>query len=259
MATWASRRKTKYAFIVLLFLIIFVGIPTFFLFYKKPTCFDGKMNGDELDIDCGGSCKRLCQSAFISPEIRWGGARFENVGSGVYNASAYIENPNVNGGAIDVPYEISLLDTSGKIIATRNGKVNLYPHRNSLAFESLIRVDGTPVKALFRFTDDPNWFRAEDTLGNISIVDKRYEENENGSLLTVTLENKSLYDYKNIIVGAILYDDLDNVVGFSQTKIDSIPAKNGKEVAIFTWPHSRNGKVIKEDVILSTKPIQISN
>ncbi len=256
MSSWANRRKLVYALLLLIFVTLLIGIPAWKVFYKAPTCADRIMNGNETGVDCGGSCKRLCQSAFISPRIEWGGAKLERVADGLYNASAYIVNPNISGGAIDVPYRISLYDSEGIIITERNGNMNIYPRRNSLAFQTAIKTEKRiPTKATFEFTSSPIWFKSTDLLEGISIIDKKYIEDENGSSLEVYLENKTLTPYKDIQVGVVLYDNEDNVIGFSQTKIDNLPPKNQREVAPFTWPTGRNGRVAKIEVITNIRPI----
>ena len=258
MSSWANRRKLVYALLLLTFVVLLIGIPAWKVFYKAPTCVDRIMNGDETGVDCGGSCKRLCQNTFIPPRIEWGGAKFEKVADGLYNASAYIVNPNISGGAIDVPYRISLYDNEGIIISERNGKMNLYPRRNSLAFQTAIKTDKRiPTKATFEFISSPTWFKSTDLLEGISIIDKKYNEDENGSSLEVSLENKTLIPYKDVQVGVVLYDGEDNVIGFSQTKIDNLAPKNQREVAPFTWPAGRDGRVAKIEVITSIKPVPI--
>lgn len=255
MASWSTRRKFSYASLVVLAIILFIAVPFFYFFYKAPTCFDNKKNGDETGVDCGGSCSRLCQSAFLPPRIEWGGAKLEKLADGLYNASAYIVNPNLNGAANDVPYRISLYDKEGVLITERVGKVTLYPRRNSLAFETGIKVSNSiPLKATFEFIAPPVWFSSLDELGGISIVDKKYEDNDTGSSLEVTLENKTLYSYENLNVSVVLYDKDGNVFGFSKTKLDSIlPGK--KEIAPFTWPINRDGEVVSHEILLNIKPI----
>ncbi len=259
MATWSSRRKSRYALAVIATLVIFVGIPTFLFFYEKPTCFDSKKNGGEFGIDCGGKCSRLCQSAFLPPRIEWGGAKIEKLSGSLYNVAAYIVNPNVFGAAVDVPYKMELYDDRGILITEKKGKVTLYPHRNSLAFETAINVnESIPTRATFEFTSAPEWFKSDDVLGSISVLEKKYQEDVSGSSLEVILENRGLKDYRNIEVSVVLYDGVGNVIGFSQTEIDSILAK-GKEIAPYTWSINRNGQVISEEIILSSKPLPVAN
>ena len=123
--SWASKRKLTYASVAILAVLFLVAVPAFLIFYKTPTCFDNKKNGGELGVDCGGKCSRLCQSAFLPPKISWGDAKIEKIAGGFYNASSYIINPNINGGAVDVPYKMSLYDAQGIFIVDRVGMVTL--------------------------------------------------------------------------------------------------------------------------------------
>ncbi len=253
--SWASKRKLVFASIAIGVVIFLIIVPSFLIFYKAPTCFDKTMNGNEMGVDCGGSCSRLCQSAFLPARIEWGSAKLEKVTSGLYSASSYLVNPNLNGAAVDVPYKVSLYDSNGIFIADRTGLVTLYPHRNSLAFTTGIKTDQRiPSKASFEFVESPVWFKSSDQLGGISILDKQYREDENGSSLLVTLQNNNLTQYKNIQVSVVLYDSSGNVVGFSQTKVDSIDPKK-QVTAPFTWPTNRNGSVTSIEVIPIIRPL----
>ncbi len=71
MSSWSAKRKLVYAIMFFSFVIIVVGLPTFFIWYQKPTCFDGKKNGDEVGVDCGGSCRLLCSFEAVEPDILW--------------------------------------------------------------------------------------------------------------------------------------------------------------------------------------------
>src|SRR5690349_16932968 len=204
MASWSSRRKSLYGSIVVIVIILFIGVPAFYFLYTPPTCTDGFQNGDEQDIDCGGSCVKLCQSAFLPPRVGWGGAKFEKVADGLYNLAAYIVNQNVDGAAVNVPYKISLYDSEGILITERQGRMTLPAHRNALAFEPAVDVGKrTPAKAIFEFTNAPEWFKSHDTLDGLSVVDKKYTEDGGSSSLEVTLENRTLYPYQNIDVSVV--------------------------------------------------------
>ena len=257
MASWASRRKVTYASLLILFIIVVVATPFFLYYYKAPTCFDSKQNGNETGVDCGGSCRRLCQSAFLPPRIEWGGARFEKQADGLYNVASYIVNPNVNGGATNVPYKVALYDAEGVLIVERTGTLTLYPRRNTLAFQSAVKVDKRiPAKATFEFTAPPVWYKSSDQLGGIAVIDRKYSEDENSSSLQVFLENTNLLPYKNLLVSVVLYDTDGNSIGFSQTRIDSIEGRNGKQVAPYTWSINRKGGVAKIEVLPIIVPTQ---
>jgi hypothetical protein len=260
--SWASKRKLLYALLLALIIIVIIVVPLFYFFYKAPTCFDMKQNGRETGIDCGGKCKRLCQSAFLPPRIEWGGARFEKVADGFYNVASYIVNPNINGAAIDVPYKITLYDAEGVFITQKTGSVDLHPRRNSLAFSPLVKTDKRiPAKATFEFLSPPEWFKATDNLEGIVVYNKQYTENDNGSNLQVDFMNKTLYPYSNVLVSVVLYDVKGNVIGFSQTKVDSIqPSKSTSQgsggSAFYTWPIKRNSILPAVEVLPSIRLVE---
>lgn len=247
MSSWSKRRRTLYATVVVIFLVGAVLVPAFLIFYKAPTCSDGKKNGGELGVDCGGSCERLCQSAFLPPSLAW--TRFEEVAPKLYNIAAYIVNPNTEGEAIDAPYHLALYDSRGVLITDVTGTVTLPPHRNTLAYKGAISVgERIPTKALFEFTAAPVWRKKSDTLAPLVIGDKKYSEDESGSSLLVTLKNPSVYPIGETSVYVVLYDKNGNALGFSKTIVDEIPAK-GETLAPFTWPVNRNGAVISIEVL----------
>jgi hypothetical protein len=247
MDNWARRRKLIYASLAILILASAIGIPSFVFFYKAPTCFDGKQNGGEKGIDCGGKCQLLCQSDFFPPTVSW--TRIDKVVNGVYNVSAYIINPNNEGEAKDVPYEVTLFDNLGIKIVSKKGSVTIPPHRNTLAFAGLINTDKyTPVKALFEFTSAPNWVKKSDQLVDLVIKDMDYSEINNSSSLIVNLENTGLKNLNNISVYSVLYDASGNTIGFGKTVVDEIKAKSNA-IAPFTWNINRNGKVVSKEVL----------
>lgn len=247
MSSWSKRRKTLYTTVVAIVVIGFIIVPGFYFFYKSPTCSDGIRNGNEQGTDCGGSCERLCQSAFLAPSLAW--TRFEEVAPSLYNVAAYIVNPNTSAEAVNVPYRIILYDDRGVIITDTRGSVTLPPHRNTLAFQGAINVGKRiPAKALFEFTSAPNWYKHSDQLAAIAIGEKKYVDDESGSSLTVSLKNTSVYSLVNISVYAVLYDKDGNALGFSKTVLDEIPPQSSV-IAPFTWPINRQDKVISIEVL----------
>lgn len=249
MASWSTRRKFTYGSIFVLVVAVIAIVIIFSFFYKKPTCTDNLMNGDEQGIDCGGSCIKLCQTAFLPPRIVWGGAKFENVAPSLYNVAAYIENQNINVAADNVPYRITIFDKQGNYVTEKQGVFDIPPHRNTLVFIGSVNVgQRIPTKATFEFTRAPLWFKSHDPLDALSIGEKKYTEDEKSSSLEVTLRNTALTPYSDVEVGVVLYDDKNNAIGFSRTVIDTI-APGGQEIAPFTWPVGRGGKVTSIEVL----------
>ena len=247
MASWSKRRRLIYGGIVIVFVAAAIIVPGFFLFYKAPTCFDGVRNGSEQGVDCGGSCQKLCASAFKSPSVSW--ARSENVVPGLYNIAAYVINPNADGEARNVPYHMGIYDDHGTSITDITGTMTLPSNRNTLAFQGTVNVaKQIPARILFEFTGAPDWNKRADPLAALSIVGKDYSEDGAGSSLTVTLKNASVNPLPRMTVYAVLYDQDGNAIGFSRTVVDGI-APQGTAVAPYTWPQNRHGKVISIEIL----------
>lgn len=247
MSSWSQRRKTTYALSVIFLLVALVGIPAFYYLYTPPTCSDGIKNGSEQDIDCGGSCERLCASSFLTPIVSW--SRLQNVAPGLYNVATYIINPNPNAEAQNVPYHVIVYDKQGVEITQYSGTVTLPAHRNTLVYRGALSTDQRiPARVLFEFSAIPDWRVKNDPLAAITIGNKNFSEYANSSSLAVTINNTSIRQIGKTDVYAVLYDKDNNALGFSKTIIDRIPS-NSSVVAPFTWPTSFDNKVISIEVL----------
>lgn len=245
--SWSSRRKALYGGVVFGLLFVLIGSIAFSILYKPPTCFDGLKNGDESGTDCGGSCERVCPSAFLSPKVFW--TSYESIAPGLYNLSAYIVNPNIDGEVDRAPYKITIYDNDGSILTEVKGNVQIPPNRNTLAFIGAVDVaKRVPYRALFEFTGPLDWYKSTDQLGYLSISNKDYSESESGSSLLVTIKNNNVNTIGRFSVYVVLYDKDSNAIGFSKTNIDGI-AGRGTVTAPFTWPNSRDGKVVSIEVL----------
>ncbi len=255
MATWATKRKIEYVSITLAVLILFVGVPAFFYFYTPPTCSDGIQNQGEKGIDCGGPCKRLCQSDFLPAVVLWTDS--EKIAPGLYNLAAYIENPNINAAAVNVPYQFSAYDSDGVLIIQVRGLVTIPPNRNTLAFLGAVDMGKRrPAKGgvTFSFLQPPTWHVSHDGLAKLAVLDKQYSEDTNGSSLQVSLKNTGLLPFTNVSVFSVLADADGNHLAFSKTFIDQIAAGD-QVMAPFTWPFSNNGKVVTQEILPFIDPV----
>jgi hypothetical protein len=220
MISWSTKRKVTYASIVIAVLLIVVIIPAFLFFYKKPTCSDGKKNGDETGVDCGGSCQILCSFEAIDPIIVW--SRAFKVTPQIYSAVAYIENPNLNSQAT-VSYEFKLYDNKNALIVTRTNKAFIPKNKVFAIFEPNIDTGGRmPARVSFRFTEKPTWSRNLVSTPELVVTEKKLSAEETKPRLDARIENKSPSPQSRIETVAIVYDDHENAIGASRTVIDAL-------------------------------------
>ena len=248
MATWSSKRKFVYAILAIIIVAAAVGLPAWKILYVPPSCTDARQNGDEQGIDCGGSCTKVCQNAFLPlPSPSW--VRFKQIVSNSYNAAAYIVNPNPKAGAKSIPYTFDMLDANGLSLSHISGSFDIAPGRNTVVFAGpFILKTQAPVRTIFTIDRDPVWYVGNDPLPSLTVADKDYSEATTSSSLTVTLNNTGALPIPALNVYAILNDEDGNVVDFSRTLVDGIQP-GGTAAAPFTWPYGHFGKVISIEVV----------
>ncbi|MEO8637693.1 MAG: vWA domain-containing protein [Candidatus Taylorbacteria bacterium] len=236
MSHWASNRKLSY--IGAFFVLVFIGIalPIFFTVYEAPTCFDLKQNQKELGVDCGGPCSILCINQALSPIILW--QRAFKVTPGVYNAVAFIENPNLDSSTNDLPYVFKLYDDKGILIYERKGKTDIPQNKIFPIFESRIAT-GTqiPSRVTFEFSRLPVWEIDTNEPPQVKVASQTLDESGQFPQLKATIENRSSTTLQGVEVVALVYDSNGNAQAVSRTFIDTLD-KNSSQDVVFTWPSS---------------------
>ncbi len=248
--SWGARRQLMVVGGFIAIILVIAAIIIVPKLSTKPTCFDNKQNGTEQGIDCGGGCSKLCQFQTSDVVVKW--ARVFPVTTTVASVVAYIQNPNVNAAARNVPYQFKIYDTDHQFIAERNGFAYIAPNGASAIFEGGIQV-GTrvPKYAEFKFTADPIWVSLDQRVSTITIApsNPQLENADTRPKLTGAITNVSdRYAVSDINVVALLYDNEDNAVGVSQTVVTSLSPKQQSQV-YFTWPNPFMGTVVRIELI----------
>ena len=253
MASWSTKRKFGYFFIFMAAIVVLVGLPAFFVFYKAPTCSDGVKNGTERGVDCGGSCARLCPADFAAPKVLW--AYSVRVVPGIYNALAYVQNPNPSVEARDLSYILKLYDAEGILVTQRVGKAFVPAGQRFAVFVAGIDVGKrTPVRATFEFAGEPNW-RQGSPLTKLRVLDTSLDQGQGGKPSARVRVRNDAPDrsYANVDATVILYDKNDNRVAFSKTVIPSI-GPNETQTLYYTWPEPFGAGIVRTEVLFAANP-----
>jgi len=256
--SWASSRQFKYLaiFLLVIGLIIFAFI--YPLIFKKATCFDGKQNGTEIGIDCGGTCSRMCEEETIEPVILWSRA-FPVVGSN-YNLVAFVENRNKNSGVYSVSYEFRVYDANNKLLGRREGKTFIPPNQQFAIFESRFDAGESQLKSVtFEFLSPLIWVKKEATLQTlpIRVTNIVFDDNKDTPNLSAIVRNESIYDLPEFDVIAILYDIDHNAINASKTHKDKLLSGNNLPV-VFTWPEILSSLPATKDILVQINPFSVS-
>lgn len=248
MSSWAGRRKLLYSATTISVLLLVIGAVSYAWLSRPASCLDGKKNGNEEQIDCGGSCARICQGGAQAPVLLW--TRSFEVAPGVYNAAAYVENRNGAAYARNVKYSFRLFDDRNVLIAERVGMATIAPTRFVPIVETAIATGNrVPARAFFEFQDAPMWERGTAP----SVEYERQIFDEGGRKLSVDVRNTSSRDLTNVPVAAILYD----AQGTAQTASVSLVPRIGKgksEQVVFTWPLPFTAPIVEAQIVALPLP-----
>lgn len=258
--SWGERRKYTYLTAFGIIAFAFLCWIYFAFFFQAATCFDGKQNGAEVGVDCGGSCSLLCVNQARQPTVAWARSFLTvsatsttpaagQVPNNLYTAAAYIQNTNLTAGARNVAYSFQLFDANNQLIIERDGVSNLPPLPIIPIIEPGIPTGThTVARTLFSFSDLPVWHTiAPDALPPVNISDQALASD--GSRLSLTLENNTVQDISDITVGSVLFDSNGVALAASKSLIHSLPHKSSQAVT-FTWPLGVSGVVRAEITVL---------
>lgn len=255
---WAARRQLQYMgglfFFILIILFIFL-YPTIF---KKPTCSDGKMNGGETGVDCGGACTKMCKVSVSDPVVLW--SRAFPVLNNNYNLVAFIENQNKNSGVVEIPYEFRIYDLNNRLIGRRQGTTYIPPNKQFAIFEPSFNSGEVKIKSVtFEFVGNYNWVKKDASLNNLALfVDNIVlGSDKNKPDLSARIKNESIYEIPPFEVVAILYDENHNAINASKTIKDGLVSNDTMPV-YFTWPQMFTAEPFIKDVLIQINPFTVS-
>jgi len=241
-----------------LFMALVIFLILIPIIFKKPTCTDGKQNGTEAGVDCGGSCSRMCEAEVADPVILWSRA-FPVTGS-IYNLVAYIENRNKNSAVFTAPYEFRIYDTDNKLLGRREGKTFIPPNQQFVILESRFDAGQSQIKSVsFEFKTPLGWVKKEPTLQTIPIRVSNIilDNNQNTPTLTAIINNDSIYNLPEFDVFAVIYDSDQNAINASKTHKEQL--LRGKSLpVVFTWPEALTAFPATKDVMVLINPFSVS-
>lgn len=230
---WAFWRRLQYGAGYLGTLSLFLVGIYFIYFYEAPTCFDNKFNGEELAVDCGGACTRICAFSVKSPVVKW--AQSFPANTGQFNAVAYVENSNKYAGTPTLSYTFTLKDKDG-VITTKSGETALPPDSTYPIFEGRIDTQGrTPTETTLELKPAEMWLPYAFGRTQFKTSDLALTGADSRPRLEAQIDNGELTAAENVEVVATIFNAQGVPLTASQTFIPSFPARSSKDIT-FTWP-----------------------
>jgi len=232
--SWARKRQFIYISIILVVFLLIGVVLYFWLVYSPPSCFDGEQNQNEVGVDCGGVCERICVSQARPLNVLW--AHALPVTDSVYNAVAYIENANPRYEVREIAYEFRFYGPNGTEVARRSG-VTFVPRNMRIGiFEESVQSNDVPiVRTEFTFIDEPTWYRDTTPDPEFKVEDKVLSREDTTPRVQARLINTSVKTLRDIDAVAIVYDDFGNPIAASRTFFERL-AKGESHNLTYTWP-----------------------
>lgn len=250
---WASKRRTLYLSSIILFFAVLLGVPLILWLYEPATCSDGTQNQGETMVDKGGPCSLLDERSLIPHSVEW--ARSFSVREGAYNAVAYVENPNEEGGVRIANYRFRLYDTNNVIITEKEGSTFIMPGEVTPIFEGPFSTGNRVVaRTYFEFSAPLVWERMRDTSRDITISNEQMSDMTVAPRITATVENTAVADTKEVTFIAVVFDATGNAVGASRTVLDMIPGAERRDIT-FTWPSPFERQPARVDITVVMPPV----
>ncbi|MFA5841356.1 MAG: hypothetical protein WC835_00090 [Candidatus Paceibacterota bacterium] len=254
---WSTKRKLTYLSILLLVILVVAAYFLYPLFIENPTCSDGKQNGDEVGVDCGGICNNFCASQVRPLSIIW--QRSFEVAPGIYDVLGYVENQNADAGVSSLLYRFKLYDDKNVLIAERDGKTFIGPNQSGAIFSGGINTGERIPKLVYLEFEDYQWTKIDPRFLkiNFSVKNQQLLNASTSPRLAVSVGNESLTDLRNVEAAAILRDQDDNAIAVSNTVIESLPKQSSKDI-FFTWLTPLELPVARIEIIPRVNPFTVS-
>lgn len=256
MNKWARHRKRVILGIVVFFVVVLIGLPAYLLFYKAPTCFDGKLNGDETGIDCGGSCQLLCSAESV-PLLIKGDPRVLTLAPNTYQVVALVENSNNDADIYLAGYTIKIYDPSTAVpVKTIEGETYVPKGSTFTIFEGPFALEPgvNPTRAILEWDESSLvWQKNGYDYPDLVVKDKVLSRTDSNPRLEAVVENVSFENAANIDFTALITDAQGNIFAASKTFVGSLTAGE-KAPIIFTWPRPFTSTPVGTDIVVRIFP-----
>ena len=241
MFSWRSRRQLI-AFLIVVTPLVVAGFITVKRVIPEPTCFDNRKNQNEIGVDCGGSCLS-CELKYPQPiKVFW--ARAVPVRENSYDVAAQIQNPNELLSSANVEYEFTLYDDFGPVIQ-KKGKIFLYAQERTLVIEAGIETVRRATRTEFRIVN-VTWQEKRNLAPTIITERRDYsvveDHGQKQGVVSITLLNKSPYDFEQAEVQIAVLDKDGNLLGVNKIQVEHIVSQSRVTLKAI-WPRPFTGDV----------------
>ena len=245
-----------------LFLLL-IGV-LYFMFKSDPTCFDGKRNQGEEEVDCGGPC-RPCPEVIELASLEVGAPEWVHDIDNKYDAIVKIKNPNDIYGAAYFKYRaVAILDNDEEVKQKLSDTNFILPGEEKYLFVHGFEQEQEPKEIRFEIDEQSFSWEKFDNFEepNFVINNSRYEEKGTGDVdfgaAVGTVINRSPIDFETVDVHVTLRSETGKLLAINSQRMNTLRAEEFRDY-IMIFPHAFPGSVEDVDVFVETNPFDSNN
>jgi hypothetical protein len=254
--SWAAKRRLMYVLGILCFFFIVVVLPIFWSWYssRPPACPTGTYRAQD---SASGPCDYLDETMLQPHAVLW--ARAFQVRTGVYDAVAYIQNPNIDAGVLSAPYQFSFYDDQNVLVAQQSGVAYIMPQSVTPVFIGNVASGNRIIThTYFQLGSALTWQKLKNTVDGVAIDGKSASNTTTMPEVTAIARNTTVADLSNLTFVVVVFDPAGNAIAASQTALPLLKAGDSAQI-IFTWPAPLSAPVGRIDIIPLATPVPLSS
>lgn len=229
---WSTRRRLLYGVSTAIFTLAVTGFIVTKFLLPEPSCFDGKKNGFEIGIDCGGTCALKCSSEIIPLQVLW--ARTLPVGTSTYDIVGLVANKNINNAPKAVTYSFTVFNKEGQTIFIKQGTTTISVDDDVPIMIQNVPLADIPFQTVLALSPAKHFATSEkNPIPPIRTLRTKIESG-NPTRLYLTIQNTKQITFANLPVRVILYDDADNAIAAGQTVVPFLNKEEQKDL-VYLW------------------------
>ena len=174
-----------------------------------------------------------------------------------YDFLAVLKNPNFDFGATDVIYEAVLFGQAGNLINTLTGSISLLPGQTRYEIISSIKTAQEISNIVFKITN-ADWQKLKEYIPQVLFSVKNQEYEQNPPRLKGTLSNKSNFDFDQVDIHVVLFDESNEVLAVNKTDVRTFLAGTDRFFEVM-WLKPVEGRVNRIQIDAYTDVLKNEN
>jgi hypothetical protein len=242
---WSFRRKFLYGISALVILAIIILALFWKTIFPTATCSDGKQNGFESGVDCGGACALRCSQEVVPLTVMW--SRAIPTGFNTYDVAMMVSNKNIDNTPTILGYSFVLFNEKGEAIKIVNGSTTA-PLDGDFPIIRQNISSSEPIKEIIaKVIDGPHFKVNENPIDpTLRVSDIRFEAGVTPRVYA-TVTNTKRVVINNLPVRVVIYDVRGNAFQVGETIIPTLDKEEAKQV-VYTWHQQFTDKPTKISV-----------